>query len=162
MLNALIKTMKKPSLHLPIGLAIVLLNPITVMAEPTGTSCEFARTQIEDTRNILHPLEQQQQQVQQYVRTIYQELLACKSGTALSLKQQHCTLLQEEGPKQFQAMINIITLTHQTSQQLARQTRQFQLACFAIAAEDTFSKTTSLPTLQEFPRNNYRGWSTTE
>ena len=154
MLNALINTIKKPSLHLPIVFAIPLLNPITVMAEPIGTSCKFARTQIEDTRNILHSLEQQQHQIQQHVRTIYQELFICKFDTALSLKQQkHCTHLQEEGAKKFQAMIKVITLTHQAFQRLASQTLQAKITCPTIAAKDTFPKTTGLSPLQGVARN---------
>jgi len=69
-------------------------------------------------------------------------------------QQKHCTRLQEEGPKQFQAMINIITLTHQASQRLSTQTRQDTISCPAIAAKDTFPKPTSLSPLQGMARNN--------
>ncbi len=156
MRNALTKTTNKPSLQLSIGFALLLLSPFTVMAEPTGTSCELARTQMESLRNTLLPLEQRQQQIQQHVRTIYQELLACKSGTVLSRKQQkHCSHLQEEGAQKFQAMINVITLNYQTSQQLAHQTRQFQLTCSAMAADGTSPKTTSLPILPKNIARNY-------
>ena len=136
------------------ALACVLMTPLTVIAEPTSVSCKVARTEMEQTRKVLLPLEQKQQQIQQHVRTVYQELLACHSGLALpSDQQERCTTLSEEGAKQFQALINAITQTHQTSQQLTHQTHQVQLACPTIA-EDTFPKTTSLPSLQKIARNN--------
>ena len=155
MLEALAKTIKKFRLQIPIALITVLLSPLAVTAEPTDQSCETTQRQIDQTQHTLLPLKKQQQQIQQHVRIIYQELLACKSGTALSLKQQkHCTRLQEEAPKQFQAMINIITLTHQASQRLSTQTRQDTISCPAIAAKDTFPKPTSLSPLQGMARNN--------
>ena len=154
MLNALTKPIKKPSVQLPIVFAIVLLSPFTVMAEPIGTSCELARTQMEYTRSVLLPLEQQQREIQQHVRTIYTELFACQTGTSLTQAQQeYCRHLQDEGPKQFQAMVDAITLSHKTSQQLVHQTRQVLLTCPANA-ENAFSKTTSLSPLQEIARND--------
>jgi len=154
MLEALAKTIRKPWLQLPIALGTVLLSPLAVIAEPKDQACETARSQIEQTRNTLRPLEQHQQHLQQHVRAIYQKLFACQTGTGLSLAQQkHCTQLLEEGPKQFQAMVEAITLSHETSQQLAHQTRHVQLACPTIA-ENTFPKTTSLPHLKKFARNN--------
>jgi hypothetical protein len=99
-------------------------------------------------------LKQRRQQIQQHVRTIYQELFACQTGTSLTQAQQkNCRHLQDEGPKQFQAMVKAITLSHQTSRQLVHQTRQAQITCPAIAAEDTFPKTTSLSPLQEIAKN---------
>lgn len=139
---------------LPLTFLWALLIPLTVMADPQTLSCTDARLQIEQTQNTLQPLEQQQQQLQQHVRTIYQALFACLTDATLTLAQQeHCIQLQEEGPKQFRTMVEAITLSHQTSQKLARQTRQFQLACPANAAEDTFPKKTSLSPLQEIARN---------
>ncbi|MEX0830620.1 MAG: hypothetical protein WD032_10300 [Nitrospirales bacterium] len=89
-------------------------------------------------------MEQHQQQRQQDVRAICQKLCACQTGGGLSLaEKQDCTQLQEEGPKQFQAMVEAITFNHQTSQQLARQTRQTQLTCPANT-ENTFPKTPNL------------------
>ncbi len=108
----------------------VLLSPLAITAEPHDQSCETAQKQIEQTQHTLLPLKQQQQQIQQRVRTLYQELFVCNMSTALSLEQQnHCAHLQDEAGLKFQAMIAAITLTHEASQQLARQTRQFQLAC---------------------------------
>jgi hypothetical protein len=156
MLETLAKTIRKFRLQLPIALITVLLSPLAVTAEPNDQSCETAQRQIDQTQHTLLPLKKQQQQIQKHVQTIYQELFACKSRTALSLEQQkHCTHLQEEGAQKFQAMINVITLAHQTSQQLASQTRQSQLSCPAIAAEDTFPKTTSLPILPKNIARNY-------
>ena len=138
MLASLAKTINRPCLQLSIALGIVVLSPLAVIAEPKDQSCETARQNIEQTQNILRPLKQQQQQIQQHVRTIYQELFACKTGSELSLVQQkYCTQLQKEGPKQFQNMIEVITLRHQTSQLLAHQTKQAQLTC-PILTEDTF------------------------
>ncbi len=121
-----------------------LVLPISVMAEPETPPCTDARLQIEHTHILLRPLKQRQQQLQQDVRIIYQKLFACKTGTALSIAQQrYCSALQEAGPKQFQAMVKAITLSHQTSQQLAHQTRQAQLTCPSIT-EETFPKIASL------------------
>ena len=131
------------------------LIPLTVMAETEILSCQAARKQIEQTQNSLRPLEQQRQQIQQHVRTIYHELFACQAGTVLSIAQQHhCTQLQEEGAKQFQAMVEAITRSHQTAQQLANQTHQVQITCRTIAAEETFLKTTSLSPLQKIAMND--------
>ena len=121
---------------LPLTFVATLFLPLNVMGESGTLSCTDAQKQIEQTQNVLQPLEQRQQQLQQDVRAIYQELFACQTGRELSrAEQQDCTQLQEEGPKQFQAMIRAITISHQTSQQLAHQTRQVQLACQAIATE---------------------------
>lgn len=154
MVHAFTRNITRITYLLPLTFVSALLIPFTVMAEPTGSSCELARSQMEYTRSTFLPLEQRRQQIQQHVRTIYQELFACKSGTSLTQAQQeYCSHLQDEGPKQFQAMVKAITLSHQTSQQLVHQTRQAQLACPAIAAEDTFPKTTRLSSLQEIARN---------
>ncbi len=138
---------------LPLTFVWALLFPLTVMAKSGILSCTDADRRIEQTQNTLRSLEQHQQQLQQHVRAIYQKLFACQTGTGLSLAhQQHCTQIQEEGPKQFQALVEAITLSHQTSQQLAHQTRQVQLVCPTIA-ENTFPKTTSLAPLQKITRN---------
>ena len=107
-----------------------LLTPGFAIADSEIKSCAVAHLQIEHTQSTLQTSEQRQQQLQHNVRTTYQQLFACKTGTALSLAQQHyCTQLQEDGPKQFQAMVDAITLSHQTSQQLANQTHQATLNC---------------------------------
>ena len=106
------------------------LSPLTVMAEPEILSCTNARRQTENTLNTLRPLKQQQEQLQQQVRAVYQELITCQTGAELSFAHQlHCTQLQEEGPKQFQALVKAITRSHQISQQLARQSRQMERTC---------------------------------
>jgi len=120
----------------PFIIVLAFWSPLPVIAGQKNPSCTDARIQIEKTHNALRSLKHQQQQLQQHVRTIYQELFACRTGAELSFaQQQRCTQLQEEGPKQFQAMIEVITRSHQNSQQLAHQTRQVQLACPAIAEE---------------------------
>ena len=109
---------------------LLFLGPLTVMAEPIHLSCTKARLHIEKTQHTLQPLKQQQQQIQQDVRNIYQELFACQAERRLSLaQQQHCTKLQKEGPKQFQAMVEAITRSHRTAQQLAHLTNHAQLTC---------------------------------
>lgn len=129
---------------LPLTFAAAFLIPLTVMAEPGTLSCKDAHTQIDQTQKTLRPLEQDQQQLQQEVRIIYQNLFACQTSTSLTQTQQeYCTHLQKEGPKLFQAMVEVITLSHQTSQQLAHQTRQAQLTCPAII-EETFPQIASL------------------
>ncbi len=130
----------------------LLLSPIAATAEPHNDSCESTRKQIEQTYQTLLPLKRQQERIQREVRDTYQELFACKSGTAISLPQQrHCTLLQEKAPKQFQAMIEAITLRHQTSRQLADQTRQAKLACPALP-EEAFTKFVNLRTSKTHSR----------
>jgi len=139
---------------LPLTFLWALLIPLTVMADPETLSCTDVRLQIEKTQKTLRPLEQHQQQLQQHLRAIYQELFVCQTGTSLTQAQQeYCRHLQDEGPKQFQAMVEVITLRHQTFQQLAHQSHQAQITCPAIAAEDTLPKTTSLSPLQEIARN---------
>ncbi|MDH5775632.1 MAG: hypothetical protein OEZ57_12035 [Nitrospirota bacterium] len=120
------------------------LFPLTVVAEPRPTSCPNMHQQIEETQQTLRALEQQQQQLQQQVRATYQELFACQAGSGRSTAQHHhCTQLAKEGPNQFQAMIEAITLQHQRSQQLAHQTRQAQLTC-PVSNKNTFPQTTQL------------------
>lgn len=144
MILVLIRNIGRIMALLPLTFVAALFLPLNAMSESGTLSCRDAHRQIEQTQNTLRPLEQHQQQLQQDVRNIYQKLFACQTGTTLPLaQQQHCTQLQEDGPKQFQAMIKAITLSHQTSQQLAHQTRQVQLACPAIA-EGTFPKIASL------------------
>ena len=109
------------------------LIPFPVVAESESQSCTDTQKHIEQTQNALRPLEHRQQQLQQDVRIIYQKLFACHAGGRSSLaEQQHCIQLQEEGPKLFQAMIQAITLRHQTYEQLAHQTRRIQLACPSV------------------------------
>jgi len=117
---------------------LAVLIPLTVMADPETRPCSDAHTHMTHTQKNLRPLKQHQQQLQQRVRVIYKKLFDCQTRTVLSLAQQEqCSKLQKEGPTQFQALLKAITLNHETSQQLAHQTRQVQLVCSAIA-EDTF------------------------
>ena len=139
MVHAFITKPRPISYLLPLTFVSAFLIPFPVMAKSETPSCTDAQQQIEQTQNVLRPLEQRQQQLKQHVRAIYQKLFACQTGRKLSIaEQQNCTQLQEEGPKRFQAMVEAITLSHQTSQQLAQQTHQVRLACPAIA-EDTSS-----------------------
>jgi len=154
MIHVFTKNITRNAYLLPSIFVSALLMPLTVMADPKTLSCTDARRQIEHTLIALRPLEQHQQQLQQYVRIIYQKLFACQARAESSLAQrQECTQLQKEGPAQFQALVEAVTLSHETSQQLAHQTRQAQLVCPAVA-EDTFPKTTNLPLLQKIARNN--------
>ena len=144
MLDVITKTINKPWLQFSIALGIVLFSPLTVIAGAKEQSCETARKNIDRTKSTLRPLKHQQQQIQQHVRTIYQELFTCQTRTELSLTQRnYCTQLQKEGSKQFQAMLEVTTRNYQTSQQLAHQTHQLQLACPTIT-EHTFPKITRL------------------
>ncbi len=121
-----------------------ILFPLTVMAEPNPSSCQDRYQQIEESQQALRSLEQHEQQLQQHVRGIYQELFACHTGSGHSTGHyHHCTQLEKEGPKQFQAMITTTTLKHQKSQQLAQQTRQVQLNC-PIGGKNAIPKTTVL------------------
>jgi len=139
---------------LPLPLVLIVLTPLTVLAEPGISSCPDVSLQIEQTQRTLRPLEQRQQQLQQQVRAIYQELFACQTGSSLALAQQrHCTQLQEEGPKQFQAMVAAITLHHRTSQQLAHQIHHMPLACPANTT-DTLRNTLNQPSFTKIARNN--------
>jgi hypothetical protein len=134
--------------------ALALLIPFTAIGETRTLSCQTTLTKIEHTRRILLPLKHEQEQIQEHVRTIYQELFACQTGTVFSLaQQQHCTQLQEEAPKQFQAMVKSITLTHQTSQQLFHQTHQAQLAC-PPNSDNLLAKKSSMTLLQTFTISN--------
>ena len=144
MLHALLRNIVLITSLPCITFALTLLIPFTALAETQTLLCQIALTELKHTQSVLLPLKQEQQQIQQHVRTIYQELFTCQSEKALSTaQQQHCTKLREEGPKQFQAMVKTITLAHQTSRQLAYQTRQAQLTCPAIL-EETFPKITKL------------------
>ena len=136
-----------------LAIASTLVLPISVMAEPETLLCTEARLQIEHTQIILQPLKQRQQLLQQDVRATYQQLFTCKAGTLLSIaQQQYCSHLQEEGPKQFQAMIELTTLHHETAQLLAHQTRKAQHTCPAII-EDSLQKNTNLLPIQKVAMN---------
>ncbi len=138
---------------LSLVIASALVLPISVMAELETLPCTEARLQIEHTQIILQPLKQRQQQLQQDVRATYQQLFACKTGTLLTKdQQQYCSHLQEEGPDQFQAMIEVTTLHHQTARLLAHQTRLMQFNCPTIS-EDTYTETISLTPLQKVVMN---------
>ena len=155
--TAITRNLSRIAVLLPITFVWALLIPFTVMAEPEALSCQAARTKscqaartkMKNTRNTLLPLKQQQTQIQQYVRSIYQELFTCQTHTAFTRAQQdHCSQLQDKGPKHFQAMIEAITRSHQISQQLAHYTRQAQLACPGLV-ENTFSQKTDQSLVQK-------------
>ena len=118
-------------LLLSLALLLAVLFPLTTFAKPQTLSCTKARLQIEQTQEILRPLQERQQLLQELVRSTYQKLFSCKSGREFSIAPQQCDQLQKNGPKQFQTMVEAITLRHQISQQLANHTRQAQLICQA-------------------------------
>lgn len=149
MVHAFTKHITRIIGHFFLVIASAFVLPISVMAELETLPCTEARLQIEHTQIILQPLKQRQQQLQQDVRATYQQLFACKTGTLVSkAQQQYCSHLQEEGPDQFQAMIEVTTLHHQTAQLLAHQTRLMQLTCLTIS-EDTYPETISLTPLKK-------------
>ena len=153
MLSTYTTNVRKPRLQLSIALMTLLLSPIAVTAEPHDKFCETTRKQIQQTHQALLPLKLQQEQIQRQVRDTYQELFACKTGTPVSLPQQrHCKQLEEEASQYFQAMIEAITLSHQTSQQLASRTHQAELNC-SENSEVASTKITSLIPLQEISLN---------
>ncbi len=144
MVHAFTKNITRIICLFSLALVSFLLIPGLAMADFESQPCTVAHLQIEHTQETLRTSEQRQQQLQQDVRSTYQQLFACKTGTALSIaQQQSCSHLQEEGPKQFQAMVEAITLSHQTSQQLAHQTHQAERNCPKIT-EETFPKIASL------------------
>jgi len=144
MLAALGRNITMTTFKLLLAFTVLTLFPLTGLAEPvTFVSCESARTQVEPTRKTLHLLKQRQQHIQQRVQTIYQELYACQTAQTLSREEEHCTQLLAQGHRQFQALISAITLTHQTSQQLAHQTRQVQTSC-PSSSEKSFPQLTHL------------------
>ncbi len=123
-----------------------LLIPFSVLAEPETLPCTNARLEIKHTQNILRPMRQHRQQLQEEVESTYQQLFVCQTDRKLSLtQQQHCTELQKEGPKQFQAIVTAIILSHQTSQLLANQSLQAQLACPVITERTSHTTTEQLP-----------------
>ncbi len=153
MVQAFTKNITRIMSLFPLAFVSALVLPISVMAEPEILPCTHARLQIKQTQTFLQPMKQHQQQLQQDVRMTYQKLFACKTETALSIaQQQYCSQLQEEGPKQFQAMVDAITLSHQTSQQLAHQIHQVHLNCPSISKE-TYPEIINLISLQKIAMN---------
>ncbi len=149
MLHAFTKNITRIVSLFPLALVLALLIPGVAMADSDSQPCVGAHLQIEQTQETLRASKLRQQQLQQDVRTTYQQLFACKTETLLSIaQQQHCSQLQEEGPKQFQAMVKAITLSHLTSQQLTNQTHQAILTCPA-STEETFPKLSSLIRMQK-------------
>jgi hypothetical protein len=144
MIDAIARHIIRITYFLPLTFAGALLIPLTAMAFPNTKLCSDTHLHITHTQNILRPLQQHQEQLQENVRTIYQKLFDCQARTVLSRAQQkQCSNLQKEGPTQFQVLIKAITLRHETSQQLADQTRHAQLVCPAVV-EDTLPKVASL------------------
>ncbi len=127
--------------------------PSSSRADSQTLSCSNVRLEIEQTQRLLRPLEQRQQAIQQNVRTIYQKLFVCQSGRETTfVEQQQCTQLQEEGPTQFQAMVEITTRKHQAFQKLSHQIRQAHLNCAGIEG-NTSPKTANQPAIQKIAQN---------
>ena len=137
----------------PLAFVSALLIPSLAMADSESQPCTEAHLQIEHIHNTLQASKQRQQQLQKEVRTTYQQLFACKIGTPLSITQQHyCSQLEEKGPKQFQAMIEVTTLRHQNAQLLAHQAHHAQLTCPKIK-DGKRQKITRLIPLQNISMN---------
>ena len=128
---------KKTTYWIPLVLASCVFGPLTASATPPSPSCDAtARVKLEHTQNNLLLLKDRQEKTQQQVLQTYQNLFACQSNKTISMEQRdHCRQLQEEGAKQFQAMIGLIIVRHQAIQQLAHQTRQVPISCPAISDE---------------------------
>ena len=105
--------------------------PLTASAETPSTSdCERAQTNMEQARHKNMPIVRERKVTKDRVRHIYQELFMCHSTTMASKKQElYCQQLEAEAPKQFQAMIQLVTASHQSSKQLRTLASQVQKLC---------------------------------
>ncbi len=122
------------------SLSLMVLNllfflPLTASAETSSISdCKMAQTNMEQARHMSMPLDREQEVTKERVRHMYQELFICHSTDMVSKKQGlHCQQLETEAPKQFQAMIQLVTATHQGANQLRTLAKQVQKLCPAPA-----------------------------
>jgi hypothetical protein len=122
--------MARTSLSL-IVLSLLFFTPLTASAETSSTSdCEIARTHMEQARHMSMPLDREQEVTKERVRHMYQELFMCHSTNIVSKKQGlHCQQLEAEAPRQFQTMIQLITASHQSANQLRTFAKQVQKLC---------------------------------
>ncbi|TFG61765.1 MAG: hypothetical protein E4H32_06945 [Nitrospirales bacterium] len=90
----------------------------------------MAQTNMEQARQMSMPLDREREVTKERVRHMYQELFMCHSTNIVSKKQGlHCQQLEAEAPKQFQAMIQLVTASHQGSTQLMTLAKQVQKLC---------------------------------
>ena len=122
--------MARTSLSL-IVLSLLFFTPLTASAETPSTSdCEIARTHMEQARHMSMPLDREQEVTQKRVRHMYQELFMCHSTNIVSKKQElHCQQLEAEAPRQFQAMIQLVTASYKSANQLRTFAKQVQKLC---------------------------------
>jgi hypothetical protein len=122
--------MRRTSLSL-IVLNLLFFIPLTASTETPSTSdCERAQTHMEQARHMNMPLDHEQEVTKERIRHMYQELFMCHSTTIVSKKQGlHCQLLEAEAPRQFQAMIQLVTASHQSANQLRTLAKQVQELC---------------------------------
>ncbi len=122
--------MKRTSLTL-IFTSFIFIVPFIVSAETSPLSnCEAAQGKMKQTQNTRVPLELQREQTKNRVRTIYQDLLICRSTGLLTEKQRlNCQQLEQEAPKQFQTMLKLVTASHQASLELKTLTKQVKRLC---------------------------------
>ena len=114
-----------------IVLSLLFFIPLTAGAKtPSTPDCEIAQTNMEQARHMSIPLDREREVTKDRVRHLYQELFMCHSTTIASKKQElHCQQLAEEAPKQFQAMIQLVTASHQGANQLRTLAEQVQKLC---------------------------------
>ena len=112
-------------------LSVLFFTPLTASAKtPSTPDCERAQTHMEQARHMSMPLDREQEVTKERVRHMYQELFMCHSTTIVSKKQGlHCQQLEAEAPRQFQAMIQLVTATHQGANQLRTLAKQVQKLC---------------------------------
>ncbi len=122
--------MTRTSLSLMV-LSLLFFTPLTASAKTPSTSdCERAQTHMEQARHMSMPLDREQEVTKKRVRHMYQELFICHSTTLVSDKQGlHCQQLEAEAPRQFQAMIQLVTASHQSANQLRTLATQIQKLC---------------------------------
>lgn len=122
--------MTRPCLPL-IVLSFLFFIPPTATAKTLSTpDCEMAQTNMEQAHHMSIPLDHEREVTKDRVRHIYQELFMCHSTDMVSKKQGlHCQHLETEAPKQFQAMIQLVTASHQSSNQLRTLAKQIQKLC---------------------------------
>lgn len=114
-----------------IVLSLLFFVPLTATGEtPFTPDCEGAQEKMEQARHIRTPFDRKREETQEQVRHMYQELFICHSTNIVTKKQErHCLQLEEDAPKQFQTMIQLVTASHQASLQLKRLTLHVKQIC---------------------------------
>ena len=118
-----------------IVLSLLFFVPLTATGEtPFTADCEGAQEKMEQARHMRTPLDLKRAETQERVRHMYQELLICHSTDILAKTHvSHCQQLAKEAPQQFQAMIKLVTASHQASRQLETLATHVRKFCPALA-----------------------------